>query len=378
MSRTRRLVFTAAGLMAAVALLPGCYTGRKTLDESTQKWVRLLKSGDKERRATAARILSAKRGKELLVVPPLIEALGDRDPVVAKSAAEALRMLLAKPDISDQRTAWEEYWRRAKKKYETRSKQSPDQRIKTEKAALENDRGFLYLGQGRYKLAEGHFLEAVALDPDDPKYWNNLGKCRMSMGMLPDAVDAFRTSLDKDATYGLAHYNLGEAFLQITEVTGNDRTYEALGHAEAAIKIDKRSKDWAARWLKARILFRMAMGEPRPAERAMIYQRAWEAVSSAIGIVELTRRGPEIAQVRKTAALVAYGRELYYRAYKEVKRVYDLGYQMDRGFMSRLEEALRREAYKSGADMPVMPTSKGGDASNLPPPALRLPYGEGD
>jgi tetratricopeptide (TPR) repeat protein len=375
MQRHGAVAIVVAALALGASL--GC-TSRSGPDEATLKMIKRLKDSDRDQREMAARILSQKRGQEIHVAPALIEALGDRDPIVAGSAAEALRMLLGRPDMSDQRSAWEEYWNRAKKKFEEHAKRSPDERMKAEKAGLENDRGYLYLMQGKLALAEGHFLEAAALDPDDPKYWNNLGKCRMQMGKLPDAVDALRTGLEKDPTYGMAHYNLGEAHLEMTRLTGADQTYEALGHAEAAIKVDPKLTDWGSRWLKARILFHKAMAEPAADQRAQVYEHAWNAISEAIGIVELTRGETQIAQVRKTAALIAYGRETYYRAYKEVARVYELGFEMDPDFVSRLDEALKREAYKSGAEAPQMPKGQGPAKDSEPPPALRTPYGDGE
>jgi tetratricopeptide (TPR) repeat protein len=354
--------------------LAGCQSTRGP-DARTVKWLNRLDTGDNDQRENAVRVLAQKKGQELYVVPALIKSLDDRDPIVAKSAAEGLRMLLGKPDLSDQKTVWEEYWKRTKAKYESAKKRTPEERIKIEKAALENDRGYLQMTQGRFKKAEGFFLEAVALDPEDPKYWNNLGKCRKNMGMLPDAVDSFRKALDRDATYGPAHFNLGETFLEISRVTGFDRTYEALGHAEAAVRIDTSSKDWAARWLRARILLNMAVAANDPGEREAIYKESWDSITEAIGIVELTRSMSETAQVRKTAALIAYGRELYYRAYKEMMRVHELGYTMDKDFMAKLEQALKREAYATGAEPPKMPEFRDVAEDDLPPPALRMPYG---
>ena len=84
--------------------------------------------------------------------------------------------------------------------------------------------------------------------------------------------------------------------------------------------------------------------------------------------------GPAQSKVRKTAALVAYGRELYYRAYKEMMRVHALGYEMDEDFTKRLASALRREAYKAGVEPPEMPKRSKNAQPKGTPPALRLPY----
>jgi len=363
--------------LLAAALAAGCQ-GSPGPDKLTEKYIGRLKSGDREAREGAARLLSQRRGQELYVVPALLEALDDRDPIVRSTACEGLRNLLGEPSMSEQRSAWEELWRRKKGEFEKNSKQPPQERIKLDRASMENDQGYLYLMRGQFQVAEGYFLEAVALDPKNPKYRNNLGKCRAKMGRWPEAVDSFRSALEEDPSFAPAHFNIAEAYLEISRLTGSDRTSEALGHAEAALKLDREKKDWAARWLAARILFFMAMSESRGAEREAMYRRAGELITEAARIAEASATAPEVAEVHKTAALIWYGSELYYQSYKSLKRVYELGYEMDPDFTSKLGEALRRWAASAGVEAPEMPKSsaEGDSKKGGPPPALRLPYDE--
>jgi tetratricopeptide (TPR) repeat protein len=201
-------------------------------------------------------------------------------------------------------------------------------------------------------------------------YWNNLGKCNANQGRWPLAVDRYLHALDEDPGYEAARYNLAEAYLEISRLTGSDRTDEALAHVEQALALDDKGVNWAARWLKARILHHMALAELNAADRVEIYKRAAEAIEEA------KRLAPDAPEVRKTAALIAYGRELYYQSYKELMRLDELGYTMDPGFVGRLEQALRRRAYRMGIEPPPMPEPSS-DKSPVRgvPPSLRGPYG---
>ena len=375
------LVAFAAVAVAAVPLIPNEARAARGPDRETRQLLEKLKDPDSEARERAVRrlrIVATKRGQHLHVVPALIEALSDPDPNVAATAAEMLRSLFNRLDMPASPAAWEDLWRRKKDRFDAEQNLEPKEIIKRERANLENEKGYHFMMLGRFKDAEKYFLDAVANEPKNPKFWNNLGKCLSNQGRLPDAVDRFRRALEEDPCYVAAHYNLAEAFLDITDVTGNDRTYEALGHVEVALRLDRKKTDWAARWLKARILLRMALAEvpvPREglaAERYEMYKRASEAVREAIHIA------PNVPEVRKTAALVYYGRELYFKSYKQVRRAYDLGYTMNEHFLKKLEAALKKEAYAIGLTPPEMPRPKA-DAKrpDEKSPALWVPYRDG-
>jgi tetratricopeptide (TPR) repeat protein len=373
----------ALAAVAAAALPLVSYEARAAggLDRQTKLALADLRSPDAETREKAVRrlrLLASKPGQHLHAVPALVKALSDDDPMVRVTAAEMLRGLFNRPDMPDSPTEWEDLWRRMKDRFANEQDLDAREVVKRERARLENDKGYHFMMLGSFKVAERYFLDAVANYPQNPQYWNNLGKCLSNQGRFPDAVDRFRRALEEDPGYVPSHYNLAEAFLDITHVTGNDRTYEALGHAEVALRLDKEKTDWAARWLKARILLGMALAEVRApreglaAERHEMYKRASSAIDEAIHIA------PNVPEVRKTAALVYYGRELYFRALKHVRKVYDLGYTMDEGFLKKLEKALRKEAYEIGATPPEMPKPKA-DAKGARErsPALLVPYRDG-
>jgi len=363
-----------AGLVSG---LTGCRFGGpgSGQEKEVRGAVARLKSGDEDARRAAVQTLMRVSGNERLVVPPLIEALDDPDAIVQTTAADALRSVLRKPNMPNSRSAWEDLWRREKPKLEKREKLDPQERIKLAKASVKNEEGYLEMKRGRFKRAEELFLEAVAADPTNPGYWNNLGKCNANQGLLPRAIGRYQRALEEDPSFTTAHYNLGEAYLEISRRTASNRTLAALGEAEAAIKLDRRGKDWASRWLKARVLHHMAVTEEESAKRADLYRSAGDAIEEAKKILVRAVRTPEEeAEVRKIAGLIAYGRELYYAAYKELVRVHDLGYEMDSDFATRLEQALRRVAYSAGVEPPKMPERSGKETPRGTPPALRLPY----
>jgi tetratricopeptide (TPR) repeat protein len=375
----------------------GALSRGRTLDRRTKLALDDLKSDDSEVRENAVRrlrLLAAERGQHVNAVPAIIGALSDADPRVRATAAEMLRSLFSRPDMPDSPAAWQELWRRMKDRFEAEQSLDPTEHMKRERAKLENDKGFHFMMLGDFKVAEKYFLDAVASHPRNPQYWNNLGKCLSNQGRFPDAVDRFRRALEEDPGYVPTHYNLAETFLDISRLTGTDRTYEALGHAEVALRLDRDGTDWAARWLKARILLGMAMpertvtgpykdmgperdtigaaGHMSAADRYEIYKRAERAIAEAVHIA------PNVPEVRKTAALVYYGRELYFKSFKEIRKVYDLGYTMDDDFLKKLEEALKKEAYAIGATPPEMPTPQAGAKKpDEKSPALMVPYRDG-
>lgn len=377
---SRRRALPRAVIVAAVSSgLAGCLFGGGGGGGGQEREIRhavaRLKSGDEEGRRAAVQTLMRLSGHKLKVVPALIEALDDKDAIVQTTAAEALRSILRKPNMPESRAAWEEFWRRQKVKIAKNEKLDPQEQIRLAKASLKNEEGYLEMKRGRFKRAEQLFLEAVAAEPTDAGYWSNLGKCNANQGRLPRAIGRYQRAIEEDPSFAPAHYNLGEAYLEISRLTNSNRTLAALGEAEAAITLDRRSKDWASRWLKARVLHHMAGVEPRSAKRIDFYRTAGEAIAEARMIISRTSRiAAEEAEVRKTAALIAYGRELYYAAYKDLLRVHELGYEMDAGFVTRLEESLTRQAHSAGIEPPKMPKRLGESLPKGTPPALRLPY----
>ena len=362
------------GLFAVgIGALAGCFGrgGGGGPDGATRKWLAQLESEDEEVRRTAVQMLSRFRRQVRHVVPALIEALDDKDPVVQKIAAEGLRSLLRNPDLSDSRSVWEEHWRQVKVRLEKDDDLSSKERLDKEKAKLKNDEGVFQMALGNFQKAEALFLEAVTKDGKSALAWSNLGKCNANQGRLPTAIERFQRAIEEDPGFAPVYYNIADAYLEISKAARTDKTYEALQYVERAIELDRDRKDWASRWLKAKVLHFAAIRQSSTAEKIELYRRADEAIDEA------KRLAPNVARVRNTAALIAYGRGLIYKAYKEVMEVDRLGYEVDPGFLNKLWPDLRSWYHKRGIDPPPKPRSGTKKPVREVPPALRTPYGPG-
>lgn len=53
-----------------------------------------------------------------------------------------------------------------------------------------------YWEKKAFDLSEKHYLEAIEVSDNDPKYYNNLGALYLSMNRYDDAITAFRTAAD--------------------------------------------------------------------------------------------------------------------------------------------------------------------------------------
>ncbi len=358
---------------AGIGLLAGCFGrgGGRGPDAPTKRWLAQLKSEDEEMRRTAVQMLSRFRRQARYVVPALIEALDDRDPIVQKTAAEGLRSLLGNPDLSDSRSVWQEHWRQAKRQLDKEDDLTSKERLDKEKAKLKNDEGVLELVRGNFQRAEELFLESVTKDEKSAIAWSNLGKCNANQGRLPTAIERFQRAIEEDSGFAPAYYNIADAYLEISKAARTDKTYEALQYVERAIELDRSKKDWASRWLKAKVLHFVAIRESRTVEKIELYRLADEAID------ETKRLAPNVAKVRNSAALIAYGRGLVYKAYKEVMEVDRLGYEVDPGFLNKLWPDVRRWYHKRGIDPPPKPRSGKKKSVKTVPPALKTPYGPG-
>jgi Flp pilus assembly protein TadD len=63
---------------------------------------------------------------------------------------------------------------------------------------------------GEFELAEAHYRESLAIEPQ-PAIYNDLGYVLERQGMLEEATDAYRQSLELDPASASARYNLGAA-----------------------------------------------------------------------------------------------------------------------------------------------------------------------
>ncbi|MBL9116495.1 MAG: tetratricopeptide repeat protein [Verrucomicrobiaceae bacterium] len=71
---------------------------------------------------------------------------------------------------------------------------------------------------GRLKEAQDQFQRALALDPDNGGFHNNLGSLYNSMGKSELAKSSFETAITKDPSDPLFHYNLGFTLIRLGQI----------------------------------------------------------------------------------------------------------------------------------------------------------------
>jgi len=105
-------------------------------------------------------------------------------------------------------------------------------RVDPKDAELHDDVALLYMGVGQMAPAVRHFEASVALKPDSPAAYFNLGTALAQAGRLPEAVSALRAAIERRPGYALAHGNLGQVLL------AQGKTGDALTHLQKAVGLD--------------------------------------------------------------------------------------------------------------------------------------------
>lgn len=77
-----------------------------------------------------------------------------------------------------------------------------------------NTEGDSLMRQGKAAAAQAKFEEAIGLRKHDPLSWYNLGVCRLQLGDVPGAQEAFRHATRHDEKFVNAWNNLGMLLLQ--------------------------------------------------------------------------------------------------------------------------------------------------------------------
>ena len=72
-----------------------------------------------------------------------------------------------------------------------------------------NNRGAMYIDQGRLNHALDDLNRAIESDPSFARAYNNRGAIYLRQGKLEEAVNAFEQAIDLDYTLSIAHRNLG-------------------------------------------------------------------------------------------------------------------------------------------------------------------------
>jgi Tfp pilus assembly protein PilF/4-amino-4-deoxy-L-arabinose transferase-like glycosyltransferase len=77
----------------------------------------------------------------------------------------------------------------------------------------------------RYESAQELLERAIAIDPQHPQAYNNLGLVHYKMGQMAAAMHAYHQALSLDAGYAKAQYNLGLAQMAIKDYAAADSSF---------------------------------------------------------------------------------------------------------------------------------------------------------
>lgn len=87
-------------------------------------------------------------------------------------------------------------------------------------------RGERLFFEKKYLSAEKWFLEAVRLDPHDPKIYSRLGTIYLAIKNYKDAKEAFLNAIKLEADVPARHFNLALALHQLSDQEGALRAIE--------------------------------------------------------------------------------------------------------------------------------------------------------
>ncbi len=121
-------------------------------------------------------------------------------------------------------------------------------------AKSHNNLALAAIDLGEFELAEAHYLESLAIEPQ-PAIYNDLGVVQERLGLPEDAAASYRKALELDPKSSAAHTNLGASLMR------SGQPAEAEKHFRAALEADPKSA--AAQQGLARVLGNT--GETAPA-----------------------------------------------------------------------------------------------------------------
>ena len=327
--------------LAALALLPGCQTQRVT--KEARVFIEMLESSDVEKRRAAARSLQLRRtGPDLQeVLPALIRSLGDVDSEVRYYSLIAIKEQTGIDDFpGDVEEAWE-YFKKNKKAMFSTTEVPPAERLRQTQAEIKNARGLQHMLMGEHFAAQNYFAEALGLDFDNPSYHNNLGLAYFNQGRLSDALGKFEDAMALDKTHAAAIMNAGRAYEKLGELEEGEKAQALHAKAEQflrrAIRRDRKKTNWAARHVLARVYFKQ--------------NKLDEAIQTMKVAIEISPDRPEL---RATYAVVFYGAEMYYSAWKQLVVVKKLGARPSPPFVEKVKERLKETGQAESLDLTVL------------------------
>jgi Flp pilus assembly protein TadD len=101
----------------------------------------------------------------------------------------------------------------------------PSEVFAQEGAAQLNKEGLKAYQAGKLEEAKDLFLQAVKADPNNAKFWTNLGLALRQLDRPREAAAAYRRANQAQPDYALAYKNLGVALEKLEDKTGAAEAY---------------------------------------------------------------------------------------------------------------------------------------------------------
>ena len=172
-----------------------------------------------------------------------------------------------------------------------------------------NNMALASIDMGEFALAEAHYLESLAIEPQAAIY-NDLGFVLERQGLAEDAAAAYRKALKLDPESASAHYNLGASlvrggdfaaaethFLAALEKSPSTQAWSGLGIAQSQQGREEEAIDSLRAAINADrsnaaaydALGTILVGQGRPDEAVAVYQALIETQPSAVAHQKLAQ-----------------------------------------------------------------------------------------
>ncbi len=92
------------------------------------------------------------------------------------------------------------------------------------------DEGMKALAGKRFDTALAGANEALRIREDQAQFWRLRGDALLGLGLIDEAKDAYRKSLERDGRYVLANFGLGRAYLAEGNDAAAEREFEKVRH----------------------------------------------------------------------------------------------------------------------------------------------------
>jgi Flp pilus assembly protein TadD len=157
---------------------------------------------------------------------------------------------------------------------------------------------------GEIEEAEKHLSRAVALRPQFPEAWSDLGQAREKLGNDAGALTALQQAVRVDPNGAVALTRLGSLYLQLGKAA------DAIPHLERAARLSPDNQTTLnSLQLALRAAGNTARADEVKAQLAAIFRKRDRDSQNALAAVKLNNDGAELEKQGKIAAAVNKYRE---------------------------------------------------------------------